>query len=353
MDFFLFDGKIWRGNGQFCDALIVRNGRIAAIGRREDLRDLAEDCSFIDCGGRLVIPGLFDPYADPEWEGPIPRKGMKAWLREHLQQTARAGITCVQWPDQAGTLSKKLLPVLLQLRREQPLPRVQLLPARDTGLREDFGGRLTTLEELPRLSRRGGQFLVPVPDGGALEALLDHLRRHHLLPENPRRLTLIGGDCTTGSQLQELGQAGIGVIGFPGRLEQSLQQCAARPGADLDTCCAWRTLSHLGAKVAFGGVDVQRPFAGLQKAVCRQRVCTTGRSEPSREAMTREEALNAMTVEAAWMDFQEDVRGRLKAGYQADLQVLDRDLFTCPDGQLGDARPVLVMAGGSVLWREI
>lgn len=351
MDFFVVNGKIWQGKGQFCDAMVLRGGRIAATGTAEALEKDSRGCTLLDCGGRTVIPGIFDPYgALPE---PPPPKGLPDWLEGQLHQLARAGITCIQWPDWEGNLAKPILLALQQLTGKTPLPRLQLLTREAQGWKTGFGGRLTQVEELPRLARRGGQFVVPIAHRQALEQFLHQLQFWPLPAGNPRRLTLVGADCTDSRHLQRLGSLGVGVIGFPARLEDSLLQCVAQPGAQTDTCCAWRTLSHLGARVAFGGIDRVTPFEGLQKAVCRTTVTTTGESRPSREALTVEEGLEAMTVGAAWMDFREDFTGRLQPGFQADLLVLSGDPFTCPAEQLGLLHPVLTMADGQVLWREI
>ena len=190
-------------------------------------------------------------------------------------------------------------------------------------------------------------------NAGALETVLEQLRQHPLPSGNPRRLTLLGVPCTSPEQLRKLGAAAAEVVAFPTQLEDSLAACAAQPGAALDTCCAWRTLSHLGANVAFGGLDRTLPFAALQQAVCRREVTPTGKEYPSREALTVEEALRAMTRTAARLDFLEDALGCLEPGWQADLQVLSADPFTCPAAELGSIHPLLVTAAGQILHREI
>ena len=115
-------------------------------------------------------------------------------------------------------------------------------------------------------------------------------------------------------------------------------------------------LAHPVPSGGTGGLWGDRPsdaLWGLQKAVCRTTVTTTGESRPSREALTVEEGLEAMTVGAAWMDFQEDSSGRLLQGYRADLLVLSGDPFSCPPERLGTIRPVLTMVDGNLLWSEI
>ena len=456
MDFFLFHGKFWLGQGRFADAMMIRGGRIAAIGQERELYLRAEGCNFISLDGRTVIPGLFDAClclasaGSPLPEGtagleeavqtalsahprqakkgarlywrsagseltraqldniwphsplvledvaenrawanskalerleqtgippalavhvafgedgrptgrfsgptcrliagviPRPTQGeLKAKALSLLRQAAQTGITTLQSADLGLALEEKDLPVVRQLYRERgDLPRLQFFCQKPRGLKPDFAGRLTAAEDLSQAQWQPGQLIVPVGDGPCLDQVLEQLRRHPLPTENFRRMTLLGAPCTSSRQLRALGEQALGVIGFPGRLEKTLTACAGQPGADLSTCCAFRTLKSLGAHVAFGGLDSLTPFSGLQKAVLRE----------GKEALSVEEALEIWTSGGAWTGFQEDALGRLRQGYQADLVVLDRDLFTLPPEELHTVRPVLTMAAGRVLYREI
>src|SRR2546422_2928669 len=46
----------------FVEALAVRDGRIAAIGRSADLRDSCSGFRRVDLGGRTVVPGFVDSH---------------------------------------------------------------------------------------------------------------------------------------------------------------------------------------------------------------------------------------------------------------------------------------------------
>lgn len=64
-DLLLFNGRIATqdAKGSFTQALLVRDGRIAATGTTQDLRRRAgADATRIDLGGRTVIPGLIDSH---------------------------------------------------------------------------------------------------------------------------------------------------------------------------------------------------------------------------------------------------------------------------------------------------
>ena len=276
---------------------------------------------------------------------PRPTQGeLKARALSLLHQAARTGITTVQSADLGLALEERDLTVIRQLYRERgDLPRLQFFSQKPRGLKADFAGRLTAVEELSRAQWQPGQLMVPVEDGPALDEVLEQLRRHPLPGENFRRMTLLGASCTNSTQLREMGSHALGVVGFPNRLEKMLTACAGQPGAALSTCCAFRTLKNLGAHVAFGGLDSLAPFSGLQKAVLRE----------GKEALSVEEALEVWTSGGAWTGFQEDALGRLRPGYQADLAVLDQDVFAMAPASMHTLRPVLTMAAGRVLHREI
>lgn len=275
---------------------------------------------------------------------PVGQREKRQQMLRLLRQAPQAGVTAIQSIDLGLTLAEQDLPMVWQLYRERDdLPRLQFFSHKPQGIKPDFAGRLTEPERLSQARWQPGQMIVPVRDGPALERVLEQLRRYSLPQENFRRMTLLGAACANSRQLRELGQHGLGVVGFPGRLEQTLALCAGQPGTELSTCCAYRTLKNLGAHVAFGGLDRLTPFSGLQKAVLRE----------GKEALSLETALETWTSGGAWIGFQESALGRLRQGYQADLVVLDRDPFAVPAEELHAVRPVLTMAAGRVLHREI
>ncbi|MEE8639796.1 MAG: imidazolonepropionase, partial [bacterium] len=52
------------------DALLARDGLIVAVGPRADAEKLAgADCEALDCGGRLVTPGLVDCHTHLDYGG--------------------------------------------------------------------------------------------------------------------------------------------------------------------------------------------------------------------------------------------------------------------------------------------
>ena len=56
--------------------------------------------------------------------------------------------------------------------------------------------------------------------------------------------------------------------------------------------------------------------------------------------MTREQALNALTINVAKQMFLEDERGSIKPGKYADFLLVNKDVLTCPVTEIHNAKPV-------------
>jgi hypothetical protein len=101
---------------------------------------------------------------------------------------------------------------------------------------------------------------------------------------------------------------------------------------------AWRTFLDQGTIIAAGSdfpVEHSNPFFGLYSAVTR--MDHEGNPEGGwypEEALTREEALRAFTVDAAYAAHQEEVLGNLEPGNWADFILVDKDYFEVPASEI-------------------
>ncbi len=111
---------------------------------------------------------------------------------------------------------------------------------------------------------------------------------------------------------------------------------------------AFRSLWNSGALVANGSdapIEELDPLAGICAGVLR-----TLDERPAwhpEQALTVEEALQASTVNPAWLAGDERRCGKLLPGYRADLVVLDRDPVASRPGELPDVQVVATMLGGA------
>ncbi|HEY6219168.1 MAG TPA: amidohydrolase, partial [Gemmatimonadaceae bacterium] len=101
---------------------------------------------------------------------------------------------------------------------------------------------------------------------------------------------------------------------------------------------AWRALLNTGVIIPNGSdfpVEAVNPLLSFHSAVARQDAANW---PPSgwfpEQRMTREEALESMTLWPAYAAFQEQVMGSLTVGKFADFVILDRDIMTVPDSEI-------------------
>lgn len=101
---------------------------------------------------------------------------------------------------------------------------------------------------------------------------------------------------------------------------------------------AWHTFLEQGTIVAAGSdfpVEHSNPFFGLFSAVTRQdHEGNPPEGWHPEEALTREEAFRAFTLDAAYAGHQEEVLGSLEPGKWADFILIDQDYFTAPASEI-------------------
>lgn len=117
---------------------------------------------------------------------------------------------------------------------------------------------------------------------------------------------------------------------------------------------AWRTLLEAGNRIAAGSdfpVESANPMLGLYAAVTR--LDMTGEPDGGwhpDEKMSREQALRAFTLDAAWAAHQERQLGSLEKGKLADFILVDGDLFSIPAEKIKDARVLGTWVAGKQVY---
>ena len=120
------------------------------------------------------------------------------------------------------------------------------------------------------------------------------------------------------------------------------------------TTYAFKSLREAGAVLAFGSdwtVAPLDPISGIFAAVTRE---TADGKNPGGwvpdEKISVAEAIRGYTTGAAFAEFAEKEKGSIEAGKLADLTVLDKDLFVLPPDRIRDARVVMTVVGGKVVF---
>jgi len=116
----------------------------------------------------------------------------------------------------------------------------------------------------------------------------------------------------------------------------------------------WSDLIDLGVHVPTGtdySVSPYNPFYTLHAAVTRQdRNNNPAGGWIPEQAMTREEALRAATIEGAYAMFAEDILGSIEVGKLADFVVIPVDYMTVPAEDIWKITPDMTVIGGEVVY---
>lgn len=150
--------------------------------------------------------------------------------------------------------------------------------------------------------------------------------------------------------------AALGVIASmqPSHAIGDLFFAPARLGRErLAGAYAWQSLLRSGAVIAAGSdapVERGEPMIEFYAAVARRSLDGFANDDwRLEERMTREQALRAMTLGAAYATFEEHERGSIEVGKWADLTVLSADIMTIPEPEILRTRCLYTIVGGEIV----
>jgi len=111
-----------------------------------------------------------------------------------------------------------------------------------------------------------------------------------------------------------------------------------------------RSLLDSGAIVVFGSdwfVTSGNPLLGIETAVTRRDPLTNVSVEfLDNQRIDLADAIQAYTINSAYVNFMEKDTGSIEVGKLADLIVLDQNLFDLPPQEISDAQVLLTLLGG-------
>ncbi len=177
--------------------------------------------------------------------------------------------------------------------------------------------------------------------------------------DRDRRFRLVHAQVMTDRDIERAGRLGIVAEVQPYHVSDDMRWMEERIGAERSRgAYAFRRLWDAGAIVSFGsdspGTNASRyflnPMLGLYAAVTRKTL--SGKPEGGwfpLERLTIEEAIRAYTLNTAYANFEDDIKGSLEVGKLADLVVLSDNLLAMdPDG-IKDVEVLLTVVGGIIV----
>ena len=224
--------------------------------------------------------------------------------------------------------------------------------------RPDTSGlSLITNEDLADFMKRadesGIQVAVHAIGDLANQRLLDIYEAGGYPPE--KRWRIEHTQILAPADIARVGDLGLIASMQPSHAIGDLHFAPSRLGMDrLAGAYAWKALIDDGAVVAGGSdapVEVGSPLIEFYAAVARKDLKGfEGEGWHPEQKLTREQALALFTSAAAYAAFQEDDLGSIEAGKLADFTVFDIDLMTVPEAEILDAKTVMTVVGGKIVY---
>jgi predicted amidohydrolase YtcJ len=204
--------------------------------------------------------------------------------------------------------------------------------------------------------RRGLQICVHAIGDGAVRAVLDgYQAAQKANGRRDSRHRVEHVEVTTEQDVPRFSE--LGVIASmqpphpPGAMDFPLEPTISRIGRKRwPLAYAWRTLKNTGVHICFASdwpVSRIDPIAGMQAAILRK----PWADDMPDQSFSLEEALAGYTVEGAYAEFAENRKGRLKAGFLADMVVLSGDVEATDPHVLHEIRPLTTVCGGKVTYQ--
>ncbi|MEZ5923478.1 MAG: amidohydrolase [Hyphomicrobiaceae bacterium] len=205
------------------------------------------------------------------------------------------------------------------------------------------------------IDRRGLQISVHAIGDGAVRRTLDGYeaaRRANGPRDSRHRIEHIEAlDAADVPRFKQLGVvASMQPLHPPGKLSFPLEPTVSLLGPKrLPLAYAWRTLRDAGAHLSFASdwpVSPVDPLLSITAAMTREKLSP----ECPDHRQTLMESLSGYTVDNAWTEFREHVKGRLVPGLLADIVVLDGDIEATAPEAIRDLKVKATVMDGSITY---
>jgi predicted amidohydrolase YtcJ len=195
-----------------------------------------------------------------------------------------------------------------------------------------------------------------IGDAAVDELLAAYEEVDHKNAIGKRRFTMIHADFTDQQVLYKMKDLGILILSQPAwhYMDGDLMLEVGDKEA-MESFLPYRDMEDIGICVAAGSDHMAKhdpntacnpynPFIGMYSIITRK--TRTGKEVYPEQKVSRYSALKAYTVNGAYASFDEDKKGTLEAGKLADMVLLSKDFFTCPEDEIPGITSELTIVGG-------
>ena len=211
--------------------------------------------------------------------------------------------------------------------------------------------------------RLGWQMSSHVTGDAGVDAVLDAVEAANAdSPIAPRRYNIIHGYFANAETAQRAARLGVCVDTQPAWYYKDGDALFDALGQKrLEQFIGVKIWRDAGVKVALNSDHMQgfdpdtslnpyNPFLAIQTAVTRK--TEGGKVFGPAQRISREEALRMVTIDAAWLSFDEKRKGSIEPGKLADLAILTADPLKCPENKIREIRSDVTIVGGKVVYEK-
>lgn len=230
----------------------------------------------------------------------------------------------------------------------------------------DYRGVLrVTRETIGKIARtaydRGWQMTAHTTGGASTDALLDAYEQVNAVTSiKDRRFTLTHANFPNAEAIARAAKMGVVMDLQPAwhHFDGPALKTVLGPNR-LKDFHPYKSIFDAGVVVAGGSdhmikydsieaTNPYNPFFGMWMVVTRK--TATGEVLNPEQKITREQALKMWTWNAAYLSFEERIKGSIEPGKLADLVILDRDILTCAEDEIREIQAVKTILGGKVIY---
>ena len=191
---------------------------------------------------------------------------------------------------------------------------------------------------------------------GAMEMCLNAIESaKKAVPEYSPRHAIVHCQITTKEQVERLARLGIMALTQPVFIDYDMHIVKDRVGEELaNTSYVWKDYLDKRVHEAFGTdcpVENFKPMRGIYCAVTRKDCRGAGPYLPD-QAVPVYDALYAYTAEGSYVSEDEEIRGKITPGMEADFIVMDRNLLEIPEEELLEAKVMKTFIGGECVFER-
>jgi predicted amidohydrolase YtcJ len=207
-----------------------------------------------------------------------------------------------------------------------------------------------------RALKRGFQVCTHAIGDAANRMILDEYEKAlKEYPSGDHRLRIEHCQILTPSDIPRFAQLGVIASMQPTHATSDMPWAHDRVGGErIKGAYIWRSILEAGGRLALGSdfpVESPNPLWGIYAGITRQ---DQSGIPPggwfSEQRLTREEAVRGFTLDAAYAQFEEDLRGSIEVGKLADFTVLDRNIFEISPAEILKTKAIYTIVGGKVVY---